>query len=249
MCRSHFWRGENRILGASECYDLAVIELDGDGYQALEFSDEEPRTGLQIYAAGYPAPDEVSFESTDYTLTSGIISSTAADGESSWASIDDVLEHDAQILGGNSGGPLVDAAGRIIGVNYAVDDRRAAEEIFPIAEERGIGVLVYLPFGRSRLWNRVGDRAVPGWAGEIGIKSWGQFFIKFAAAHPAVTVVTPATSKPHHMLDNLGAAERHLGRAIELGHRPTQDFVKALEKAQQKKARQQNLSTRRMLTT
>ena len=93
-----------------------------------------------------------------------------------------------------------------IGVNYAVDDRRAADEIFPIAEERGIAVLVYVPFGRTRLWQRVGDREVPEWAGEIGIKSWGQFFIKYAAAHPAVTVVTPATSKPHHMLDNIGAA-------------------------------------------
>ena len=93
-----------------------------------------------------------------------------------------------------------------IGVNYAVDDRRAADEIFPVAEERGIGVLVYVPFGRTRLWQRVGDREIPEWAGEIGVTSWAQFFIKFAAAHPAVTVVTPATSKPHHMLDNLGAA-------------------------------------------
>jgi len=67
-------------------------------------------------------------------------------------------------------------------------------------------VLVYLPFGRTRLWNRVGDRQVPEWAAEIGVESWAQFFIKYAAAHPAVTVVTPATSKPHHMLDNLGAA-------------------------------------------
>ena len=113
-----------------------------------------------------------------------------------------------------------------IGVNYAVDDRRAAEEIFPIAEERGIGVLVYLPFGRSRLWNRVGDRAVPGWAGEIGIKSWGQFFIKFAAAHPAVTVVTPATSKPHHMLENIGAAFGELpDKAMQ---RTMAEFIDAL---------------------
>ena len=92
-----------------------------------------------------------------------------------------------------------------IGVNYAVDDRDAAQQIFPVAQERGIGVLVYVPFGRSRLWQRVAGREVPEWAAEIGIGSWAQFFIKFAAAHPAVTVVTPATSKPHHMLDNLGA--------------------------------------------
>jgi len=92
-----------------------------------------------------------------------------------------------------------------IGVNYAVDDRNAAEEIFPVAQDRGIAILVYVPFGRSRLWQRVDGREVPEWAAEIGIESWAQFFIKFAAAHPAVTVVTPATSKPHHMLDNLGA--------------------------------------------
>jgi aryl-alcohol dehydrogenase-like predicted oxidoreductase len=92
-----------------------------------------------------------------------------------------------------------------IGVDYAVDNRDAAKKIFPIAEERGIGVLVYLPFGRTRLWNRVGDRPLPDWAKSIGVETWAQFFIKFAAAHPAVTAVTPATSKPHHMLDNLGA--------------------------------------------
>ena len=92
-----------------------------------------------------------------------------------------------------------------IGVNYAVDDRIAAEQIFPVAKEHGIAVLVYVPFGRSRLWQRVAGREVPEWAAEIGVESWGQFFIKFAAAHPDVTCVTPATSKPHHMLDNLGA--------------------------------------------
>jgi len=116
-----------------------------------------------------------------------------------------------------------------IGVNYAVDDRRAADEIFPIAEELGIGVLVYVPFGRSRLWQRVGDLEVPEWAGEIGITSWGQFFIKFAAAHPAVTVVTPATSKSHHMLDNIGAAVGELpDKAMQ---KRMADFVDALPAA------------------
>lgn len=92
-----------------------------------------------------------------------------------------------------------------IGVNYAVDDRLAAREIFPVARDRGIAVLVYVPFGRTRLWRRVAGRAIPPWASDIGIASWAQFFIKFAAAHPAVTVVTPATSNPRHMLDNLAA--------------------------------------------
>lgn len=90
-----------------------------------------------------------------------------------------------------------------VGVDYAVDNRDSARDIFPVARNQGVGVFVYAPFGRTRLWNRVGDRPVPEWAKEIGIESWAQFFIKFAAAHPDVTVVTPATSKPYHMLDNL----------------------------------------------
>jgi aryl-alcohol dehydrogenase-like predicted oxidoreductase len=93
-----------------------------------------------------------------------------------------------------------------IGVDYAVDNRSAEEMILPLARERGIGVLVYLPFGRTRLWNRVGDRPVPEWAGEFDAATWAQFFIKFAAGHPAVTTVTPATSQARHMVDNMGGA-------------------------------------------
>lgn len=135
---------------------------------------------------------------------------------------------------GDSGFPDLAAAMRdepidFIGVNYAVDDRRAADEIFPIAADRGIAVLVYQPFGRSRLWQRVGDRAVPDWAAEIGVESWGQFFIKYAAAHPAVTVVTPATSKPHHMLDNIGAAVGEL--PDEAMQKRMADYIDALPSA------------------
>ncbi|MEJ2187859.1 MAG: tetratricopeptide repeat protein [Acidobacteriota bacterium] len=43
-------------------------------------------------------------------------------------------------------------------------------------------------------------------------------------------------------LDNHGAAERHLGRALELGHRPTQEFMRALEKAQRKKAQKSKVN-------
>ena len=93
-----------------------------------------------------------------------------------------------------------------IGVDYAVDNRESAETILPLAQDRGIAVLLYVPFGRTRLWRRVTGRQVPEWAQEFGASTWAQFFIKFAAAHPAVTCVTPATSKPKNMLDNMGAA-------------------------------------------
>ena len=93
-----------------------------------------------------------------------------------------------------------------IGIDYAVDNRGSAEKILPLAQELGIAVLCYVPFGRSRLFSRVAGRDVPEWAQDVGIDSWGKFFIKYSASHPAITCVTPATSKANHMLDNIGAA-------------------------------------------
>ena len=78
----------------------------------------------------------------------------------------------------------------------AIDNRLAEEEILPLAQYRGIGVLVYLPFGRSRMWARIGDRELPEWAAEIDCTSWAQFFLKWVLGHPAVTCPIPATSRP-----------------------------------------------------
>ena len=116
-----------------------------------------------------------------------------------------------------------------IGVDYAVDNRKAAETILPLAIDRGIGVLVYLPFGRTRLWARVAGQDLPSWAADFGAESWAQFFIKFAGAHPAVTSVTPATSKATHMLDNLGAGVGEL--PDESMQKRMADFVDALPSA------------------
>lgn len=91
-----------------------------------------------------------------------------------------------------------------IGVDYAVDNRSVEETILPLALERKIAVMVYVPFGRTRLFQRVGERPLPDWAADFDATSWAQFFIKYVLGHPAVTVVTPATSKAKHMVDNLG---------------------------------------------
>lgn len=91
-----------------------------------------------------------------------------------------------------------------IGIDYAVDNREVENTILPLAQERKIGVLVYVPFGRTRLFRRVGDRPLPDWAGEINARSWAQVMLKWIIGHPAVTVVTPATSQAKNMLDNIG---------------------------------------------
>ena len=97
-----------------------------------------------------------------------------------------------------------------IGIDYAVDNRRAEEVVLPLAIEREIGVLAYLPFGRSRLWARIGDRPLPDWAIDFDAHSWAQLMLKFVIAHPAVTVACPGTSDPGHMTDNLGAGRGRL---------------------------------------
>ncbi len=103
-----------RLLGASECSDLAVIQVDGGNFTSLSWFTGSVTPGVDIYAAGYPEGG--------YTVTKGIVSRTGASSETEWASVDGVLEHDARILPGNSGGPLITADGRVIGVNYAATD-------------------------------------------------------------------------------------------------------------------------------
>lgn len=93
-----------------------------------------------------------------------------------------------------------------IGTDYAIDERHAEQTILPLARDRGIAVLVYAPFGRTRLWQRVKGRTVPDWAREFDANSWARFFLKYVASHPAVTAITPATSRPANMADNMGGA-------------------------------------------
>jgi aryl-alcohol dehydrogenase-like predicted oxidoreductase len=97
-----------------------------------------------------------------------------------------------------------------IGIDYAIDNREVETTVLPLALEQKIGVLVYAPFGRTRLFARAGDRPLPDWAHEFDAHSWAQFFLKFIASHPAVTVITPATSQPRNMIDNLGGATGRL---------------------------------------
>jgi aryl-alcohol dehydrogenase-like predicted oxidoreductase len=117
-----------------------------------------------------------------------------------------------------------------IGIDYAVDNRDVEESILPLARDRGIGVMVYMPFGRTRLWNRIGDRPLPDWAQEFDAHSWAQFMIKYVASHPAVTVVTPATSQARNMADNMGAAVGSL--PDEAMRRRMAEYIDALPAAQ-----------------
>jgi aryl-alcohol dehydrogenase-like predicted oxidoreductase len=89
--------------------------------------------------------------------------------------------------------------------SYSLDDLRAEERLLPLAAERGIATLVNRPFERGEMFRKTTGKPLPDWAAEFDCRSWAQFFLKFILANPAVTCIIPATSKPQHLQDNMGA--------------------------------------------
>lgn len=105
------------VLGASECLDLAVIELDGGEYPYLAWRRGGIEADLTVHAAGFPTDAAGAFAATPGTvLNSGEPLTTP------WVSIESAIEHNAPTGAGSSGGPLVDDAGRVVGVGHAGDD-------------------------------------------------------------------------------------------------------------------------------
>jgi diketogulonate reductase-like aldo/keto reductase len=88
---------------------------------------------------------------------------------------------------------------------YNIDDRSAEQRLLPLAADHGMATLINRPFQRGDLFGRVKGKALPAWTAEFDCKSWGQYFLKFIVSHPAVTCSIPATSKVHHLVDNMAA--------------------------------------------
>ena len=97
--------------------------------------------------------------------------------------------------------------------SYAVANRGVEDVILPLAQERKIGVMSYFPFGGANglscasdagLFARVVNTPLPEWAAEFDARTWAQFFLKYVISHPAITSVRVGTTKPAHMLDDIG---------------------------------------------
>lgn len=162
-----------RILGVSECSDLAVIDIDGDGYPYLAWYDGNVDVGLDMYLAGYPLAGN-----EEYTLNRGIISKAAANGETPWSSVDAVLEYDATSNGGNSGGPVVTSDGKVIAVHYA--GNREARQAFGISSAIAQNVVARLRAGED--------------VNAIGIN--GQAFLNPEAGLAGIWVASVASGSP-----------------------------------------------------
>ncbi|MEM8854077.1 MAG: aldo/keto reductase, partial [Pseudomonadota bacterium] len=91
-------------------------------------------------------------------------------------------------------------------LTYNVLDRRVEERLLPLAQERGIGVIVNRPFRQGRLIDRFEGEPLPGIADALDASTWAQLLLKFVISHPAVTVAIPATTNPQHVRENKAAA-------------------------------------------
>jgi aryl-alcohol dehydrogenase-like predicted oxidoreductase len=124
---------------------------------------------------------------------------------------------------------LLDEEVQIIQINYSLGDRRSADRILPLAADRGVAVMVNIPFGgggRNSLFDAVEGRQLPEWAADFDCQSWGQFFLKYIISHPSVTVAIPGTRQVDHVNDNFGAAMGRLPDAAE--RRRQEEFFDSL---------------------
>ena len=91
-------------------------------------------------------------------------------------------------------------------VSYNAVDRDVEARILPLAQERGIAVIVNRPFREGALVRHVERHALPPWAADIDCTTWAQVLLKFVVSHPTVTCAIPATTSVVHVRENLAAA-------------------------------------------
>lgn len=130
-----------RVVAVSECSDLAVIKIDGEDFDYLEWHSGPIDVGMDIYVAGFPLGDP------EFTLNKGIVSKAQAGGETSWSSVDSVIEYDATSNPGNSGGPIVTPDGRVVAVHYS--GNASVRQAFGISRDVARDVIQVLKGGEN----------------------------------------------------------------------------------------------------
>jgi len=111
-------------------------------------------------------------------------------------------------------------------LTYNLNDREVEARLLPLAAERGAAVIVNRPFDGGEQFGPRTARSLPGWAAEIGCRSWAEAFLKWIVAHPAVTCAIPATSKVAHLHENMRALSGPLPDAA-LRRRIAEDYARA----------------------
>ena len=97
-----------------------------------------------------------------------------------------------------------------IQIDYSIGNRAAADDVLPLALDKGIAVMLNIPFGRANLLRKASAHPLHDWAAEIDATSWAQVMLKYALSHPAVTCAVPGTTQIAHLEDNLAGGRGRL---------------------------------------
>lgn len=113
------WNGEvleGNLIGSCTVHDTAVLKVKREGLPVAELGDSDKlRVGQRVYAIGNPFG-----LAGGPTITSGVISSLNRTIESKRGLLEDLVQTDAAVNPGNSGGPLVDLEGKVVAINTAI---------------------------------------------------------------------------------------------------------------------------------
>lgn len=144
-----------QLVSASECYDLAVVKVDiPQQVPFLSWYDGDITEGVEVFSAGFP-----TVLGAEYTLTKGIVSQADVKLASPWADLEHVIEHDARIRGGNSGGPLVSSKAQVLGINYAGSDE--SDSNYAISRVTAKDIIAKLKNGEQMLTLGINAQAMP----------------------------------------------------------------------------------------
>jgi len=113
------WNGEvleGNLMGSCTVHDMAVLKVKREGLPVAELGDSDKlRVGQRVYAIGNPFG-----LAGGPTITSGVISSLNRTIESKRGLLEDLVQTDAAVNPGNSGGPLVNLEGKVVAINTAI---------------------------------------------------------------------------------------------------------------------------------
>ena len=150
--------GDAKVVGASPCEDLAVLKVGStDGLKTLKLgSQKKLMQGEDVVAIGYPANASTEDKLTSTAGVVSVVESSFRFDSADSPQYRNVVQTDAALNPGNSGGPLVDSNERLVGVNTAILTSVGGEPIggqgYAIGVDRVKDVVEGLREGRSKAW-------------------------------------------------------------------------------------------------
>ena len=129
------------VIATSECANLAVIDIDGEGYDFLSLADGKVNSAQKVYLAGFPLADPI------FTLASGKTLNSSVDGKTITGLDSPMFSYEVKTAPGMPGGPIITPEGKVIGAH--VFGNPDGTQGFGIALDSRQGIYEQLLSGQS----------------------------------------------------------------------------------------------------